>query len=124
MATKQDILRWYEQSGQEYPGWSMRAVTAEHEGQLMGLAGIYYQGKGKHPVVFSDMLPEMKQHKRVVIKVIHMVMKMVYDRGAPVLALCADVGGRKFCERLGFRAIQEVAGKGVVMSWQPPYRTY
>jgi hypothetical protein len=122
-ATMKDILRWYEETGQEYPGWSMRAYVAEHEGRLMGLAGVYYQGKGAMPVAFSDVLPEFAaSHKKTLVKAARMVMQLVEDRGYQTLALCKTEGGRKFCEKLGFTAAREVAGEGSVMIWQPHYR--
>lgn len=122
-ATMHDILRWYKETGQEYPGWSMRAITTEHNGKLLGLTGVYYQGKGNLPVAFSDMTPELSKHKKIIARAARMVMRMIEERGIPTLALCDTESGRKFCEKIGFKLSMEEAGKGSVMIWQPQFRT-
>jgi len=116
-ASGDDIRRWYEESGKEYPGYSMRAVTAEHDGKLMGLAGVYYQ-RGAPPVAFSEMLPEMVNHKKVIVKVTRMVMAMIENKKNLTLAMCEGDNGKEFCKKLGFDVSHIVPGKGSVMVWK------
>lgn len=116
-ATGDDIRRWYEESGKEFPGHSMRAVTAEHNGKIMGLAGVYYQ-RGAPPVAFSEMLPEMVNHKKVIVKVTRMVMGMIENRKNLTLAMCDNVNGMGFCKKLGFNVSHVDPEKGTVMVWK------
>lgn len=118
-ATKADIERWYRESGTPNPGFRMRAITCEHDGKLLGLAGIYYQQAGALPVVFSELLPEARKYKKHIVIAARRVMQIVIKRGHPVAALCTSEEGMALCKRLGFELMNK-ADKGMVMLWQPP----
>jgi hypothetical protein len=121
-ATTADIKSFYEAKGEPDLGYTYRAVVAEHEGRIIGIGGIYYQ-MDKTMVCFSDMLDEMKQYKKAIVRVSYMVMQMVIERGIPVMALCQDEKSLNFCKAFGFKQYLDTE-RGWVLKWLPPYHTY
>lgn len=121
VATAEDIRRHYEENGGTNYGYTMRVVTAEHEGRIMGLAGTYRQADGMF-VAFSEMVDEMRNHKKDIVRVTRMVMKMIQEKGTPVLALCTDERALAFCKAQGFEEyVDSINGK--VIKWRKQSRT-
>lgn len=69
----------------------MRAFVAEHEGRVLGIAGIAVMRD--HAQAFSFITDEMRSHKvamgRAAIRLRGMIQKMVRECGAPMIALCS-----------------------------------
>lgn len=115
VATKSDIHRHYTENGGVNHGYSMRAITAEHNGRIMGLAGVYYQ-KDRSAVAFSDMVPEMRAFRKDIVRVTRMVIDLIKRREIQAVALCVDQSGLNFCKKLGFVEVTS-ADIGTILKW-------
>lgn len=82
-ATKDDLI---EMVGQTFPE-NIRAVTAEHDGELLAIAGIRMSNP---KVIFSDIKPEVKKHPRVVVQLIHKVQAMMEDYNTEIYAIANE----------------------------------
>lgn len=110
-ATVEDVRQFYQS---DYPPVRMRAFAAIEGDKVLGLAGVYYEGK--HAIAFSHLTDEMYKHKKQIVRATRMVMKMITDRRLPVVAICQDQRARRFLEHLGFKYEKEIE-HGSLYSW-------
>jgi hypothetical protein len=92
-----------------------RAIAAVLDGKTIGVAG-YYLEKGD-VIVYSTITPELRQHKKTIIRGAMIVVGMVDQIGAPARALAEDIAGaEELLEHLGFeRAVGSTF-------WRAPWR--
>lgn len=98
-ATEQDIRQWFDG---KVPA-SMRALVAEHEGEVLGIAGIAL--RDDHAEAFSAYKPAMRQWPVTMAKAAVVFCHMLDRAGVPVFALCSDTEktAPRLLERLGFK---------------------
>ena len=80
-ATQRDFLAFY---GRPSP-YTLRAMVAEHEGRVIGFGG-YYTEPGGALIAFTDILPEMRKHRKAMLRGAKLVMGLIRGNGVPVLA--------------------------------------
>lgn len=78
-----------------------RAIAAVLDGRTIGVAG-YYLDKGR-VVVYSTITPELRPHKRTIIRGAMIIIGMIDRMGLPVQALAGDIeGADRLLEYIGF----------------------
>ncbi len=70
-ATFADAKAFY---GGKLPPWSFQGIAAELDGEVIGLCGLYRESGAK--VVFSEIRPQMRKHKKAIGKACRMLMQM------------------------------------------------
>lgn len=96
-ATRDDLIDWFG----AVPA-TMRAIVAEENGKVYGVAGISVMQD--HLQAFSAVKPELRKHKYLMAKAGVMFARMLKDCG-PVLAVCSptEPTAPDLLTRLGFR---------------------
>ena len=69
------------------PLYSFKGYVVELNGDIVGLAGIYYED-GK-PIVFSEMKDAMRPYKKAIAKTCRLIMRMLDDLGRAAYAFAA-----------------------------------
>lgn len=109
--TRDDII---EMTGTTFPE-NIRAISAEHDGELMGVAGI----RSCDPrLCFADIKPELKKSPRTIIKMARWVTDIIKKGDAPVYALADEdePTAFRFLEHVGFQWIMST-DQGEVFKW-------
>lgn len=99
------------------PPHSLRGYVALLDGRPVGVAGIYYEDN--RPVAFSDMLPELRAYRRVLVRGVRLVEQMMDRTALPVSAVIneGEPTAPDLLKRLGFVPAGEIpAGKLMVRS--------
>lgn len=78
-ATRQDLQRFFG----DVPPMTMRAVVAEEDGEILGVAGV--KRENGCLVAFSDAAADPAQHKRLAVRMAREVLAMM--RGRTVYAV-------------------------------------
>lgn len=120
-ATQKDVDSFYAEHGGN-SGYSLRAIVAELDGRILGLAGTYMQRDGK-TIAFSQFIDEMAKYKKDIVRATYMVMRAINAKGMDVYAVCQSPKAIEFCKRLGFEE-HDLVEKGKVMKWQQLSHTY
>lgn len=99
------------------PGPSMRAIVAERQGEVLGIAGIYRQGDNQ--VAFSDLSEEILRYPMAIGRATRRLGRMIEATGIPTLAI---EGPRiptapRLLEWAGFELIGNCSD-GKVWSWR------
>lgn len=82
-ATEQDLRQWFNGT---LPA-TMRAMVAEDDGRLLGLAGVAFNDD--HAQVFSNLKPEMRANRMAVGRLAVKARRMVDEVAGPLWALCS-----------------------------------
>ena len=88
------------------PG-SVRAMTAERDGVVYGVGGVYYERSiaGSHVIAFSHHRPDMPRKDR--IRGARMIMEIIKEIHAPVYAVCGPFeSAPRLLTHFGFRPIE------------------
>ena len=112
-ATQADIDSFY---GDDAPGASMRAIVADLDGKIIGIAGMsYHDGQ---MTAFSAMRDEMKKYPVTTMKAARRFTKMLDQYGHNVLAVasCDIEGSSRFLEHVGF-TFSGITRDGRVYKW-------
>lgn len=109
-ATMKDAHEYW---GGNPPMRSMRGFVAVLDGRVIGIAGVYYDGRAQ--VAFSEIKEEMKAHKKDIVRGTRRVMAMIRERGLAVWATCGDERSARFVERCGFKPGPLLNGKKVMI---------
>jgi len=87
------------------PPVSMRGYVAEHEGKVMGIAGLAY---GPHQIIaFADMAEGGQKYPMAIMRITKLVKGLLNETKAPVYCN-ADVSlpnSKKFLEHVGFKPV-------------------
>lgn len=113
-ATAKDAEDFY--NGKK-PMRSLRGFVAVLEGRVIGIAGVYFDGKTM--VAFSDMKEEMRKYKKDIVRGTRVVLAMLEERGTAVFAVCKDERAMAFVRRCGFQEMGS-ALDGRLMVWNNP----
>jgi len=97
-ATTKDAYSFYG----KMPSNSFKGIVAVEGDKVIGIGGLFYTKDGL--IAFSEMKPEMRKHKKVLVKGIRMIMNMVKNADTPVYAVANDKEptAQRLLERLGF----------------------
>lgn len=99
-ATQRDVEAFYG----AMPPLTMKGFVVEHEGELLGIGGIYWN-EGKK-VLFSEVKPEGERFKKTLVRVAKRIVKELRPRYA--LADKHTEGAAKLLEHLGFEPVEGV----------------
>lgn len=80
-ATDADAQRYYGRRAHS----SFRGFVAELNGELVGLAGVYYQDGV--PIAFSEINPHVRSRRRDIVRGVKMLMQIVDTIKGPVYAV-------------------------------------
>ena len=97
-ATAKDAYNFYG----HMPTNSFKGIVAIEGDKVIGIGGLFYTKAGV--IVFSDMKPEMRQYKKVMVKGCRMIMDIVRKSETSVYAVANDKEptAKDLLERLGF----------------------
>jgi hypothetical protein len=97
-ATETDLRQWFDG---KVPA-TMRAIVAEHEGQLLGIAGIAMCED--HAQAFSGYRPGMRGWPVTMGRMAVVFASMLERAGVPVIAICSETEptAPALLARLGF----------------------
>ena len=110
-ATRDDII---EMTGQTFPE-TIRAISAEHDGELMGIAGV----RNSDPkMCFADIRPELKKHPRTIIRMARWVTSTIIKSDTPVYAIADEdePTAFHFLQHVGFEWMMST-NQGEVFRW-------
>ena len=110
-ATEKDVRNYFDGVA---PIRSMRAFAAILDGRVIGIGGVYFDGKNM--VAFSDIKDEMKKYKKDIVRGARIIMDMIASRNIAVFAICADDRAVQFVNHLGFDVVGETPD-GRLMIW-------
>ena len=110
-ATEKDVRNYFDGVA---PIRSMRAFAARLDGRVIGIGGVYFDGKNM--VAFSDIKDEMKKYKKDIVRGARIIMDMIASRNIAVFAICADDRAVQFVNHLGFDVVGETPD-GRLMIW-------
>lgn len=82
---------------------SIRGYVAEHEGRIMGIAGLAYAPN--HILAFADMAEGGQKYPMAIMRITKLVKALLNETNAPVYCN-ADVtlpNSKKFLEHVGFK---------------------
>jgi hypothetical protein len=102
-ATAADLARFYGQAPQR----TMRALVAILEGEPVAVAGIAYQKPGQQPYIFSDLKPEMRRHRKAIVRGARAMLAQLARPG--LMALAGEPTSPRLLTRLGFRRVATTA---------------
>lgn len=114
-ATGADLDAYYGQGNRPSP--SMRAIVAELDGEILGVAGLIYWRDQRTAI--SDMRPAMQDYPVTVMKAARMFARLLNQYGDGALAIASDKYPRaaEFLTRVGFKHIGRIKN-GEVFQWQ------
>ena len=101
LATQELARKFYEKE----PEISFRGIFAVKDGEPIAIGGVYRIGKAWY--AFSDMKPEMRKHKRDIVRGIHLLEAFYDSLGYPVLAVVSsdESTAPGLLQKLGFEPI-------------------
>lgn len=99
-ATQRDVETFYG----KMPPLTMKGFVGEHEGNILGIGGIYWD-EGKK-VLFSDIKPEGKKFKKTMVRIAKRIIAEFNPRYA--IAEVDTEGAIKLLEHLGFERVEGV----------------
>jgi hypothetical protein len=108
-ATAADVAMFYPGGGH-----SMRAIVAELDGRVIGLAGLVFRG-GQVTVV-SALRPEMLAYRKTIMRGARIVAGWARQANAPALADPDYPNSAKLLARLGFTDMGDTA-QGRIFGW-------
>lgn len=111
-ATARDIEAFYG----ERPPFTMRALVADLDGEIIGIGGVaYYPNK---IVAFSEIKPKFRKYKKTIYKAAKMVCKIVDKYGASALAISSESekNSGELLARMGFVHIGKTS-QGDIYQW-------
>ena len=99
-ATADDLAAFYG----EAPKQSMRAYVAVLDGEPIAVAGVAYDVRAQSGRVklFSEMKPEMRHHRKAIIRGARIMLENLGARGMVAVANPEEKHSRKLLSRLGF----------------------
>lgn len=112
-ATADDLVSFYG----HHPRSTMRAVVAEHDGRILGVAGLMRTPNGLLAV--SEITDELRRYPLVIMRAGRIIADMARKSAVPVYAVASDkeANSAAFLERLGFVCISE-SREGGLFQWQ------
>ena len=112
-ATTKDALDFY---GKKPPN-SFKGIVAVKDEKIIGIGGLFYMKT--NVVVFSDIKPEMRSHKKAIVKGLKIIMNMVKDSNRAVYAIaCPDEPtSKKLLNKLGFTPTGQKNEIGETLVW-------
>jgi hypothetical protein len=111
-ATADDLARFYGSP----PERTMRALVAVLDGEPIAVAGIAYQRPGQPPYLFSDLKPEMRRHRKAIVKG---ARQMLRDLARPgLVAIAGEPTAPRLLARLGFRHVTTTS-QGEIYEYRP-----
>lgn len=91
------------------PTWgTIRAIVAETDGKVIGIAGLAYQGE--HVIAFSEIRDELRRYPVTIMRAARRVLRMLDGTGALAVANPEEQGARRFLTRLGFATVCDRTG--------------
>ena len=89
------------------PPRTVRALVAVRDGKPIGVAGVWRGAE--RLVMFSDLSPEARADKRLMVRGIRAVLGLVRDTGLPVHAVADKEveGSERLLERVGFHRLTD-----------------
>lgn len=114
VATDEDIVKFYGKR----PSHSMRAIVGELDGEIIGIAGIFFNGVCI--VVFSEILPAARAYPFGIYKVARRIKDMLVQKSLPAVAIADPKveGSCALLEHLGFYYIAS-SHSGDIYQWMP-----
>jgi hypothetical protein len=110
-ATAADLERFYGAP----PARTMRAWVAVLDGEPLAVAGIAYQSIGQPPYLFSDLKPEMRRHRKAIVRGARQMLAAVARPG--LMAIAGEAGSPRLLTRLGFVHVGTTP-QGEIYQWQ------
>jgi hypothetical protein len=111
-ATQKDAEMFY--GGK--PLVSMRAYVAVLDGEPIGIGGVCRQDN--HMVCFSEMKPEMRKHKKDIVRGYHKIFEIVRMYNTVfAIANRNEKNAKKLITRLGFELVDMNSGGEEVYRW-------
>lgn len=112
-ATEADLVAFYGRP----PRSTIRAIVAEHQGRILGVAGLMRTANGMLAV--SEISEEMRSHRLTIMRAGKAIADMAKRSPVPVYAVASDkeANSAAFLERLGFVCISE-SREGGLFQWQ------
>jgi len=101
-ATAELLEQYY---GQMPPKTVRAVVGVDSDGNVIGVGGYYIEGI--RAVVFSDMKPEARVHKRQIIKAAHAAIHLALDSGLSPIAVQQSPESETFLKHFGFTKLVE-----------------
>lgn len=100
-ATADDLVAYFGAA----PRQSMRAYVAVVDGRPVGIAGVSYEFRGRDARVklFSEMKPEMRRHKKAIVRGARAMLEAFGAPGMVAVANPEEKGACRFLAALGFR---------------------
>lgn len=110
-ATRGDLARFY-----GCVPASMKAIVAEHEGVIVGVAGLRYCGDKL--LAFSELRESMRSHKKAILRAGRMLCRLMQDAKAPIYAVASknEKNAAGFLRHLGFEFAMD-SEDGEVYRW-------
>ncbi len=98
--------------------YSFKGIVAVEDEKVIGIGGIYRLNG--HRVAFTDMKPEMRRHKREMVKSCRLLMNMIRDEKAPVYAVANqdEPTAADLLTRLGFEPTGLYNEVGETLVWR------
>jgi N-acetylglutamate synthase-like GNAT family acetyltransferase len=86
----------------DMPPRTVRAIVAiDDDGEVLGVGGYYIEGV--RAMVFSDIKPEMRDHKRALIMGTRAAIDLARSSGLTAIAIRETPESASFLEHFGFR---------------------
>jgi len=86
--------------------YTVKAITAEHDGEVLGVGGIYYQGTTV--IAFSEFDPKMRKYATDMIRGAMRIVEIVKSVRAPVYAIPGPFASAPvLLRRFGFEPIDD-----------------
>ena len=117
-ATQKDVEEFYGKK----PMYSMRAYVSEIAGKVVGIAGVCRQDG--HMVAFSEMKPEMREHKKDIIRGYRKLFEIIQGYNTVFAVANRDEKlAKKMIIKLGFELVEINREGEEVYRWhKPPHR--
>lgn len=86
--------------------YTVKAVVAEHDGEVLGVGGVYYQGMAV--IAFSEFDPKMRRFATDMLRGARKIVEIVKSVRAPVYAIPGPFASAPvLLKRFGFEPIEE-----------------
>lgn len=107
-------MAWY---GDELPRQSMRALVADLDGEIIGIAGLVYHDD--QMLAFSSIKDEMRRYPVTIMKAAKRFADIINKHGRNVVAVasCGEKNSDEFLSRVGFEFIGETRD-GRLYKWR------
>ena len=99
-------------------GYSFKGIVAVEDENVIGIGGIY-RLNGKR-IAFTDMKPEMRKHKKIMVKSCRLLMDMIRKEHRPVYAVANqdEPTAQDLLARLGFEPTGQFNEYGETVVWR------